>query len=381
MTEDDVASVLKVLRSDHLTQGPVVAEFESKFADYVGIEHGVAVSSGTAALHLALLALGLQPGQSVVTSPNSFVASANCIRYCGGTVRFVDVEPDTGLLDLDKLEKLLESLPSPDRPVGVIPVHFAGMPVDLERLAEIAGKFDLWVLEDACHAPGAEYQDSKGQWHPVGACHHSEAAAFSFHPVKHIATGEGGMVTSCRGEVIEKIRILRTHGITREKSCFIGSLISREEPEEYYYEQQDLGFNYRMPDTLAALGYSQLSRARNNLTRRKEIAAKYDSAFQGTVVRPLNNWKASIRHAYHLYVIRVSNRDELYRTLRANGVYAQVHYIPIHLQPYYAEQGFKSGQYPQAERYYSECLSLPMYPTLSQDAQEQVIDMVLKVSR
>ncbi|MCP5484914.1 MAG: UDP-4-amino-4,6-dideoxy-N-acetyl-beta-L-altrosamine transaminase [Spirochaetales bacterium] len=377
ITAEDMAAVAETLQSPFLTQGPKIAEFERAFADYVGARYAVAVTNGTAALHLCALALDVRAGQRVITSPITFVASANCVRYCGGEVNFVDVDPRTALLDLDLLERRLESESGENaaRFSGVIPVDFAGHPVDMERLRTIADRFGLWIIEDACHAPGASFADSRGETVKAGDGRYADLAIFSFHPVKHIACGEGGMITTNREDLYERLQLLRSHGITKEAAAFT----SAPDPQRgaWYYEMQTLGFNYRMPDILAALGLSQLERADAGIERRREIAAAYDRAFQGGPVRPLES-QAGFAHAYHLYVVRVPNRRQVFEALRDKGVFCQVHYIPVHLQPYYRELGYRDGDFPHAESYYEEALSLPMFPTLTEEEQAYVIERLLE---
>ncbi|MEX2601270.1 MAG: UDP-4-amino-4,6-dideoxy-N-acetyl-beta-L-altrosamine transaminase [Balneolaceae bacterium] len=391
ITEEDIKAVADVLRSDYLTQGPVIPEFETAFAAYVGSKYAVAVANGTGALHLSVLALGLEPGQKVITTPITFAASGNCVRYCGGEVVFSDIDPDTGLLDPDGVEKLLKRHPE-GAFAGVIPVDFAGRAVDLEPFRKLADDYGLWILEDACHAPGGYFVDNHGANQKCGNGTYTDLAIFSFHPVKHIAAGEGGMITTDSEALYEKLLLLRTHGITRESDRFQnpvsmadGSAFDRNNPEtgensetEYpgwYMEMQDLGYNYRLTDFQAALGLSQLSRAEEGISRRREIAAVYEEAFEG---------KEYIRrqtgvvdgHAYHLYVIEVENRLGLYNHLREKGILAQIHYIPLHLMPYYRQFGWKEGDMPQAEAYYSGCISLPMFPALTEEEQEFVIESV-----
>ncbi len=376
ITPDDLAAVNETLQSAYLTQGPKIAEFEQAFAEYVGARYAVAVSNGTAALHLCALALDVQAGQRVITSPITFVASANCIRYCGGEVDFVDVDPGTALLDLDLLEKRLQSAGTQaDRKfAGVIPVDFAGHPVDMERLRAIADRFGLWIIEDACHAPGAAFLDSRGLGQMAGNGKYADLAIFSFHPVKHIACGEGGMVTTNRKDLYERLQSLRSHGITRNADVFKNE--ADESRGAWYYEMQELGFNYRMPDILAALGVSQLKRAAAGVERRREIAAKYDQAFADGPVRPLA-LQTQAEHAYHLYVVRVPERRRIYESLREQGIFCQVHYIPVHMQPYYRELGYRDGDFPEAEAYYREALSLPMFPSLKDEEQAYVIERLL----
>ncbi|MCC3159408.1 UDP-4-amino-4,6-dideoxy-N-acetyl-beta-L-altrosamine transaminase [Hymenobacter sp. 15J16-1T3B] len=368
ITDADVQAVISTLHSDFLTQGPQVAEFERRFAEYIGVEYAVAVSNGTAALHLCALALGVQPGQRVITTPITFAASANCVRYCGGEVYFADIDPETALIDLRAVRRLLESHPK-GYFHGLIPVDFAGLPVDLEEARRLADEFGLWLIEDACHAPGGFFTDSQGQEQRCGNGQLADLAIFSFHPVKHIATGEGGMITTNRRDLYEQLLLLRTHGITRDP----GRL---QHPDEggWYYEMQELGYNYRMPDMLCALGLTQLERADEGLARRRQLARQYDAAFAELAdVTPL---AGAAGHAYHLYVIQVPDRRGLYDFLRSKQIFAQVHYIPVHTMPYYQQLGWQAGDFPAAEAYYARCLSLPMFPSLTDAEQQYVIDCV-----
>ena len=374
ITEEDINSVLSVLKSDFLTQGPSILEFESKFSSYIGAKYSVAVSNGTTALHLCAVVLGVTKGKKVITTPITFAATANCIRYCDGEVVFVDIDPETALMDLDKLYNLLRSYPIGTFS-GVIPVDFAGFPFDMERLRNIADEFGLWIIEDACHAPGGNFIDTKGIIQNCGNCNFADLAIFSFHPVKHIATGEGGMITTNNFELYEKLRTLRTHGITREISKFTNNTISIEQGG-WYMEMQELGFNYRLSDIQACLGISQLNRAKENLDKRKKIASVYDSAFENSNIKYLKD-KTMGGHAYHLYVIIVEKRKELYNYLKENNILSQVHYIPVHLMPYYKNFGWVVGDMPEAENYYNKCLSIPIYPSLSDDEQQFVIEKLI----
>jgi len=369
ITDADVQAVADTLRSDFLTQGPKVAEFEEKFAAYIGARYAVAVSNGTAALHLCALALGVQPGQRVITTPITFAASANCVRYCGGEVHFADVDPATALIDLGRVRQLLESHP-PGYFHGLIPVDFGGLPVDLEQARQLADEFGLWIIEDACHAPGGFFRDSTGleQWCGNGQL--ADLAIFSFHPVKHIATGEGGMITTNRADLYEKLLLLRTHGITKDPAKM------HRHDGGWYMEMQTLGYNYRISDILTALGISQLQRAEEGLARRRALAARYDAAFAPVpAVRPL---AAAPGHAYHLYVIQIADRKGLYDFLRTRQIFAQVHYIPVHTMPYYQELGWQPGDFPHAEAYYEHCLSIPMFPALTDEEQQYVIECILE---
>ncbi|MFN3554333.1 MAG: aminotransferase class I/II-fold pyridoxal phosphate-dependent enzyme [Bacteroidales bacterium] len=440
ITQEDIAAVVETLQSDFLTQGPKIKEFEDAFASYIGSEYAVAVSNGTAALHLCALALDVQPGDKVITTPITFAASANCVRYAGGEVVFADIDPSTYLLDIDEVEKLLKASPKGTYK-GIIPVDFAGRAVDLEAYRKLADQYGCWIIEDACHAPGGFFTDSKGQQQKCGNGQFAELAIFSFHPVKHIACGEGGMITTNDKVLYEKLLMLRTHGIIKNNDQFQNPLslamglqitnnptlndsLSNDRmtsppltndpmtndpipndpipndlmPNDpipntsitnapitntyplWYYEMQELGFNYRLTDFQAALGLSQLKRADQGLQKRKEIAARYDKAFAGLMTNdPLTNdlmANAQPGHAYHLYIIETEKRKELYDYLREKNIFAQVHYIPVHLMPYYRKFGWKEGDLPHAENYYQRCLSLPMYPTLGVEQQEYVINCI-----
>lgn len=370
ITKDDEKAVIETLRSDFLTQGPKIDEFEKAFAKYVGSKYAVAVSNGTAALHLCALALDVKPGDKVITTPITFAASANCIRYCGGDVAFADIDPETYVLDIQKVRELLEAHPKGTFK-GIVPVDFTGYPVDLETFRKLADEYGLWIIEDACHAPGGYFRDSKGEKQLCGNGRFADLAIFSFHPVKHIAAGEGGMITTNDEALYQKLLMLRTHGITKNPELL------KKNDGGWYYEMQDLGYNYRITDFQAALALSQLKRADDNLKKRKAIAKRYDEAFAGVNIIAQKQHKG-FSNAYHLYVIQVEDRKGLYDHLRENGIFAQVHYIPVHTMPYYQQFGWKLGDFPKAEDYYKKCLSLPMYPSLSDGDQQFVIDKVLE---
>jgi len=316
------------------------------------------------------LALNVNETSKVITTPITFAASANCIRYCGGEVAFADIDPETALIDIDAIKKLLTASPRGTY-TGILPVDFAGYSVDLEKLRALADEYGLWILEDACHAPGGYFTDSKGIQQNCGNCSYADLAIFSFHPVKHIACGEGGMITTNRKDLYDKLLLLRTHGITKDPSMM------EENHGGWYYEMQELGYNYRLSDINAALGISQLKCADERLERRIAIAKKYHEAFAGTgiqLITPPDRFK----HAYHLYVIQVNNRKGLYDHLRKYQIFSQVHYIPVPMQPYYKQLGYKMECYPNAKTYYEKCLSLPMYPTLTEEEQNFVIEKVLE---
>ncbi|MES2131543.1 MAG: UDP-4-amino-4,6-dideoxy-N-acetyl-beta-L-altrosamine transaminase [Bacteroidota bacterium] len=369
ITQQDIDAVVETLQSDFLTQGPKIAEFESDFAKYIGAQYAVAVSNGTAALHLCAMALNVTEGVNVITTPITFAASANCVRYCGGNIFFCDIDPETFLIDTQKLKQLIESKPKGFFS-GIIPVDFAGLPVNLEGIKHIADEHNLWIIEDACHAPGGFFIDSKGAKQHCGNSNFADLAIFSFHPVKHIATGEGGMITTNSKVLYDKLCLYRTHGITKNPD------LMTQNDGGWYYQMMELGYNYRMPDMLCALGITQLKRADEGIARRREIAKKYNTAFANEINIKIQNPEIQEGHAFHLYIIRAKNRLDLYNHLKANHIYAQVHYIPVHTMPYYKGLGFKNGDFPLSEAYYEECLSLPMYPTLTNEEQNFVIETV-----
>lgn len=384
ITEEDIQAVAKALKGDFLTQGPTILEFEKAFANYIGSNYAVAVSNGTAALHLSALALGVQEGDKVITTPITFAASANCIRYCGGDVVFSDIDSDTYLLDINKVEAVLKASPKGTYK-GIVPVDFAGRAVNLEAFRKLANEYGLWILEDSCHSPGGYFVDSKGENQNCGNGNYADLAIFSFHPVKHIATGEGGMITTNDEKLYKKLLELRTHGITRDVTSFKNSVSFAvgQEVEEgtnypgWYMEMQHLGYNYRFTDFQAALGISQLSRADKGIERRRAIAKKYaDSFINKSFIKGQSGFIEG--HAYHLYVIEVENRIGLYNYLREHKIFAQIHYIPCHLMPYYREQGWREGDMTNAENYYKNCISLPMYPTLTVEEQSFVIEKIIQ---
>jgi UDP-4-amino-4,6-dideoxy-N-acetyl-beta-L-altrosamine transaminase len=363
----DIDAVLSTLKSDFLTQGPKVIEFEEKFANYVGAKFAISVTNATSALHLSVLALGLKKGDRIITSPITFAASANCARFVGAEVWFADIDPDSYLIDLKKIRELIESKPKGFFK-GIIPVDFAGLPVNTEKLRNLANKHDLWIIEDACHAPGGYFIDSNGNKQMCGNGHFNDIGVFSFHPVKHIACGEGGMITTNSNDLYDSLLKVRSHGISKENM--------QENHGGWFYEMQDLGFNYRLTDIQAALGISQLAKNENGVIKRNEIALNYKNAFQEKI--KFQNLPVGSYNAHHLFVIEVNNRKELYDHLKANNIFSQVHYIPVHTLPYYKKIGYKNANLINSENYYSKCISLPMYPSLTEEEQKQVIDKVLQ---
>ena len=377
ITREDIEAVIEALNSEYLTQGPKISEFENSFAQYVGVKYAVAVANGTAALHLCSLALGVKEGDKIITTPITFAASANCVRYCGGEVVFADIDPETYLLDINGVRRLLESVPKGTYK-GIIPVDFAGRATNLEAFRKLADQYGLWIIEDACHAPGGYFMDSNGKAQNCGNGAFADLAIFSFHPVKHIASGEGGMITTNSEELYQKLLALRTHGIIKDSSKYENSIEFAGGADSYpgwYMEMQDLGYNYRITDFQCSLGLSQLKRAGKGIEKRRKIARRYFEAFSN--LPGISGQSGVVKgHAYHLYVIEAENRLGLYNYLREQGIYAQIHYIPCHLMPYYQQFGWKEGDLPHAEEYYRKCISLPMYPTLKEKEQEYVIDRI-----
>lgn len=364
ISQADIDAVVEVLQSDWLTQGPAVPAFEKSVADYCGAQHAVAVNSATSALHLACLALGLGPGDRLWTSPNTFVASANCGRYCGAEVDFVDIDPHTYNLSVNALATKLEAAERTGQlPKIVVPVHFAGQSCDMVAIRALADRYGFRIIEDASHAIGGRYQDD-----PIGGCRYSDITVFSFHPVKIITTGEGGMALTNNPDTADRMRRLRSHGIVRDAAV-------QEHEGLWYYEQIELGFNYRLTDFQAALGLSQMARLDAYVAARRRLADRYDAQLSGL---PLSTpWRDPQAHsAWHLYVINLDDacrRRAVFEHLRAARIGVNVHYIPVHLQPDYRRQGFAPGDCPVAEGYYSRAISLPLYPALSEAEQDQVV--------
>lgn len=386
ITPADIDMVVEVLRSDFLTQGPAVPRFEQVVATRVNAKHAVSVNSATSALHIACLALELGPGDRLWTVPNTFVASANCGRYCGAEVDFVDIDPLTWNLSVTRLRGALVQAKREGRlPKVLVPVHFAGQPTEQEAIWELSQEFGFKVLEDASHAIGASRNGE-----PVGSCRWSDITVFSFHPVKIITTGEGGMALTNDAELAERMAMLRSHGITRDPARFQGNgptdevPASQHHPAPWHYEQQMLGFNYRMTDIQAALGTSQFERLGGNIERRNTLARRYERALQGLplqlpAVQPEN------QSTFHLYVVRLmrnataKTHRQVFEELRQHGIGVNLHYMPVHLQPYYRELGFVEGQYPEAEAHGNEAITLPLYSALSDMEQDQVVNSLKKI--
>ncbi len=371
ISPEDISAVVEVLQSDWLTQGPNVERFEKSVAAYCGAKHAVATCNATSALHIACLALDLGPGDWLWTSPNTFVASANCGLHCGANVDFVDIDPKTYNLSVEALARKLEHAKTEGKlPKIVIPVDFSGQPCDMCEIAELGKQYGFRIIEDAAHAIGADYMNGK-----VGNCRYADITVFSFHPVKIITTGEGGMALTNDSELYRRIGLLHSHGITRDPA-----LIQDETDGIWYYHQIALGFNNRMTDIQAALGTSQLTRVEEFVERRRYLAARYDRLLSGLpIIVPYQH--AAGHSSWHLYVIQVTPanarlRLKVFNSLRASGINAGVHYIPVHLQPYYRRMGFNPGDFPNAETYYSSAISLPLYYGLTEEEQDYVVEML-----
>ncbi|MGX9728041.1 MAG: UDP-4-amino-4,6-dideoxy-N-acetyl-beta-L-altrosamine transaminase [Candidatus Electronema sp. VV] len=373
INQADIQVVVDVLQSDFLTQGPAVPAFEQAVRQYCGVSHVVAVNSATSALHIACLALGVGKGDIVWTSPNTFVASANCALYCGAIVDFVDIDSRTYNMSIECLaEKLEQAEREGCLPKIVIPVHYSGQPCDMPAIHELSLRYGFKIIEDASHAIGASYRNIK-----IGSCAHSNITVFSFHPVKIITTGEGGMALTNDLQLANCMRRLRTHGITSDKEL----MQSRPENEIWNYQQIELGFNYRMTDIQAVLGLNQLTRLDEFVKRRHEIAKRYDEKFgEFSIIIP---WQSpEVYSSYHLYPIRIresqykKTQRQIYDEFWKNGVAVNLHYIPVHRQPYYENMGFKKGDFPESEKFHREVISLPMYPTLENFQQEKVIKIL-----
>ena len=388
LDEDDIAAVVDVLRGDWLTQGPKIAAFEAALAARVGAKHAVAVATGTAALHCACYAAGVGPGDEIITAPLTFAASGNCALYLGASVKFVDIRADTYCLDPEKLEVAI----TPNTK-AIIPIDYTGQPADMDEINEIAARHGIAVIEDSAHALGATY---KGR--PVGSL--AAMSIFSFHPVKHVAMGEGGLITTDNDELAAALRLFRTHGITNnsaamqlqrqaaDKDCGGHAEANADDRAPWYYEMQELGFNYRITDIQCALGLSQLTKLDGFLARRREIAAQYSAAFGQSELLIPPHQEADRESAWHLYMLRLrldclsTSRRQIFEQLRASGIGVHVHYIPLHLQPYYQKKfGYRRGDFPESEAYYDATLTIPLFPAMRDSDCERVVEAVLTCVR
>ncbi len=370
ITPEDIEAVVETLRSDFLTQGPAVPRFERTVADHVGAAHGVAVNSATSALHIACLALGLGPGDWLWTSPVTFVASANCALYCGARVDFVDIDPATCNMSVAALEQKLETAQRENRlPKIVVPVHLCGQSCDMAGIADLSRRYGFRIIEDASHAVGGSYRNGK-----VGDGRYADVTVFSVHPVKIVTTAEGGMAMTNDPALAAQMGLLRSHGVTREPA-----LMQRDPDGPWAYDQIELGYNYRMTDLQAALGVSQMGRIDAYVDRRRALAARYDALLAGLPLATIAQLPDAVS-AFHLYPVRVDAgiRKQVFEDLRAAGIGVNVHYIPVHLQPWYRAIGFGPGDFPEAERYYAEAISLPLYPTMTEAQQDEVVTALRK---
>ena len=372
VNEADIQAVEAVLRSDFLTQGPAIERFEQRVARYCGAKYAVAVTNATSALHIACKAAGLGKGDMLWTTPITFVASANCGRYCGADVDFVDIDDKTYDMSVDELERKLAT--ADVRPQVVVPVHLCGQSCDMERIAELSKKYGFAVIEDASHAIGATYKDTR-----VGCCKYSDMTVFSFHPVKIITTAEGGMVLTNNKDLYEKLVLFRSHGITRDPK-----LMTHAADGPWYYQQVELGFNYRMTDMQAALGYSQMDRLEDFVARRRYLAKRYDELLKDLPLRtPEQN--PDTNSSWHIYVVRLEldkakrSKQEIFAEMKKRGIVLNIHYIPVHTQPYYEKLGFKHGDFPVSEQYYKEAFTLPLYYSLTDAQQDEVVKALKEV--
>jgi len=368
ITENDIKAVVDVLKSDFITQGPAIEKFETGIRDYTSAKHCLAFNSATSALHVACLSLGVGAGDLVWTTPISFVASSNCALYCGADVDFVDIDDESFNICINELSKRLKKAAEDKKlPKVLICVHLAGQSCDMQEIYELCSEYDVKIIEDASHAIGGSYKDVK-----IGSCKYSDITIFSFHPVKIVTTGEGGALLTNSDELHKKASLLRTHGITKQETDFI-----KESDGPWYYEQQILGFNYRITDIQAALGFSQLQRLDEYIKRRNEIALYYNEKLQSDRIQTPVVGKSSVS-AFHLYIIRVSSaiQENVFKYLRSKNIGVNLHYIPIHTQPYYEDIGFKEGMFPKAEAYYKKAISIPMFPNLTEEELEYICESI-----
>lgn len=363
ISEEDIQAVIDVLHSDYLTTGPKVAEFERKVAEYVGAKYAVAIANGTAALHAACFAAGIKEGDEVITTPITFAASSNCVLYCGATPVFADIDKDTYNISPQEIEKKIT-----EKTKAIIPVHYTGQPCEMGKILEIARKNNLVVIQDAAHALGADYKGQK-----IGSI--GDMTTFSFHPVKHITTGEGGMIVTNDEGLYKRLVLFRSHGITRDESMLL------KNEGSWYYEQLALGYNYRITDIQCALGISQLTRLDDFVAKRRRLVERYNEAFQGFEGVKIPYMKEGCNSSWHLYVIQVEKRKEVFDKLRAAGIGVNVHYIPVYKHPYYQQNGYQNVKCENAEKLYEHIISLPLYPDLTEEQQDYVIEKVMEYVR
>ena len=371
--ENDIDAVVEVLKSDFLTQGPAIEKFEKCVAEYCGAKYAVAVTSATAALHISCLSAGLGKDDILWTSPISFTASANCGRYCGADVDFVDIDPSTYNMSIAELEKKLQA--AEIKPRVVVPVHLAGQSCEMDKIYKLSQKYGFKVIEDASHAIGADYKETK-----VGCCKYSDMTVFSFHPVKIVTTGEGGMVLTNDKDLYEKLVLYRSHGITRDPKLMTGTADG-----PWYYQQIDLGFNYRMTDMQAALGYSQMQKVNEFVSKRRYLAKRYNELLKNINGIQLPDQNEDTKSSWHLYVVRVDfskiskTKNQIFAEMKEKGICLNLHYIPVHTQPYYENLGFKGGDFPNSEKYYEEAFTLPLYYSLTDEQQDHIVKSLVEV--
>ena len=371
--QNDIDAVVEILKSDFLTQGPAIEKFEKCVAEYCGAKYAVAVTSATAALHISCLSAGLGKDDILWTSPITFTASANCGRYCGADVDFVDIDPSTYNMSIAELEKKLQA--AEIKPRVVVPVHLAGQSCEMDKIYKLSQKYGFKVIEDASHAIGADYKETK-----VGCCKYSDMTVFSFHPVKIVTTGEGGMVLTNDKDLYEKLVLYRSHGITRDPKLMTGTADG-----PWYYQQIDLGFNYRMTDMQAALGYSQMQKVNEFVSKRRYLAKRYNELLKNINGIQLPDQNEDTKSSWHLYVVRVDfskiskTKNQIFAEMKEKGICLNLHYIPVHTQPYYENLGFKGGDFPNSEKYYEEAFTLPLYYALTDEQQDHIVKSLVEV--
>ena len=371
--ENDIDAVVEVLKSDFLTQGPAIEKFEKCVAEYCGAKYAGAVTSATAALHISCLSAGLGKDDILWTSPITFTASANCGRYCGADVDFVDIDPSTYNMSIAELEKKLQA--AEIKPRVVVPVHLAGQSCEMDKIYKLSQKYGFKVIEDASHAIGADYKETK-----VGCCKYSDMTVFSFHPVKIVTTGEGGMVLTNDKDLYEKLVLYRSHGITRDPKLMTGTADG-----PWYYQQIDLGFNYRMTDMQAALGYSQMQKVNEFVSKRRYLAKRYNELLKNINGIQLPDQNEDTKSSWHLYVVRVDfskiskTKNQIFAEMKEKGICLNLHYIPVHTQPYYENLGFKGGDFPNSEKYSEDAFTLPLYYSLTDEQQDHIVKSLVEV--